>query len=71
MCPTDQRHKLEEAVFSYQLTKDQRVRLFYKGKEIKTLAGKEAMKFMSRITGVNEIEAQLILAKATGNFKHG
>lgn len=71
MCPTDRRHKLEAEVFSYQLTKDQRVRLFFEGKEIKTLAGKEAMKFMARISGANDIEAQLILAKATGNFKHG
>lgn len=26
---------------------------------------------MAKISGVNDIEAQLILAKATGNFKHG
>jgi len=71
MCPTDQRHRLEAEVFSYQVTKDQRVRLFFEGKEIKTLAGNEAMKFMAKISGVNDIEAQLILAKATGNFKHG
>ena len=67
----DARGKLEEEPFDYQITKDKRVLLYYEGKLIKTLSGKQASKFISQIDDVDWREAQLILAKATGNFKRG
>lgn len=67
----DAHGKLEEEPFDYQITKDKRVLLYYEGKLIKTLAGKSASKFISQIEGADWKEAQLILAKATGNFKRG
>ena len=69
--PIDQRGKLEEQPFDYQITKDQRVLLFWNAKHIKTLAGQEARKFIDKIATLNESEAQLLLAKVTGNFKRG
>jgi hypothetical protein len=71
MSETDKRNKLAEEPFDYDITKDNRVLLYWQGKLIKTLAGKQAQKFISQIEGLNGQEAQLILAKVTGNFKRG
>lgn len=67
----DARGKLEEEPFDYQITKDKRVLLYYDGKLIKTLSGKSAVKFIAQIEDADWQDAQLILAKATGNFKRG
>jgi hypothetical protein len=69
--PIDKRGKLDEYMFDYQITKDHRVLLFWYGKHIKTLAGKEAHSFINKIDQLDEAEAQLLLAKVTGNFKRG
>ncbi len=67
----DKRGKLDEEVFSYQVTKDGRVLIYWHEKQVKTLAGAEAQRFLSRIDGLEGKDAQLVLAKITGNFKHG
>ena len=67
----DKRNKLDDEPFDYDITKDNRVLLYWNGKLIKTLAGKQAQKFISQIEGVDASTAQLIMAKATGNFKRG
>jgi hypothetical protein len=67
----DKRNKLDAEPFAYDITKDNRVLLYWNGKLIKTLAGKQAQKFISQIDGVDTQAAQLIMAKATGNFKRG
>lgn len=69
--PTDQRGKLDNAIFDYQETADGRVRLFYEGKHVKTLAKGDAGKFLKRIRDLEGNAAQLVMAKATGNFKRG
>lgn len=69
--PIDKRGKLDDNLFDYQITKDGRVLLFWQGKHIKTLAGSEARKFIEKIDQLDESETQLLLAKATGNFKRG
>lgn len=71
MAPIDQRGRLEEDVFTYRQTKDQKIFLYWEGRQIKTLAGKEAIQFIKRIEGLEGVEAQLVMAKATGHFKHG
>ena len=43
----------------------------YYGKQIMTLSGGKAEKFIADIDGAEGKEAQLILAKVTGNFKRG
>lgn len=68
----DKRNKLDTSPFSYKMTKDNSVFLAYFGKQVKTLKGKEAEKFLKRIHDAkDEKEEQLILAKITGNFKRG
>lgn len=71
MGDVDKRGKLDEEVFSYRATKDGRILLYWHEKHVKTLAGAEAKKFAERIDGADDKEAQLVMAKATGNFKHG
>lgn len=68
---TDQRGKLDAAPFSYRATKDGRVLISWHGKAVTTLSGKDAERFLSRIEGAEVKQAQLIMAKATGHFKHG
>lgn len=69
----DKRGVLKEAIFDYQMTKDGKVLLFWNGKQVKILAGKEAEKFSARMADLEpeSLDAQLIMAKATGNFKRG
>ncbi|KZZ85758.1 hypothetical protein [Bacillus sp. SJS] len=68
----DKRNRLDEKPFSFQIAKNQSVFLFCNGKQVKIVKGREAEKFLARIhLAKDEREIQLILAKATGNFKRG
>lgn len=67
----DQRKKLECEPFSYQITKDKKVRLFYRTKEVKIISNNTALNFIEKIKDLPINEQQLVMAKITGNFKHG
>ncbi|GCD09379.1 hypothetical protein [Clostridium tagluense] len=67
----DKRNKLDEEFFSYKVSKDNKVFVFWYGKQVLILKGKESEKFLAKIQNANSKEAQLILAKVTGNFKRG
>nr|WP_249292518.1 hypothetical protein [Metabacillus flavus] len=63
---------MNEKPFSFQTSKNQTVFLFYRGKQVKILKGGEAEKFLARMNlAKDDHEIQLLLAKATGNFKRG
>lgn len=62
---------LADEPFSYQASKDGKVLLYYRGKLVRTLNGEKATKFMAQIEDAGDTEAQLIMAKITGNFKRG
>ena len=62
---------LGDEPFSYRRTKDGLVRISYAGKVVTTLAGADAARFLARIESGDAKAAQLAMAKATGNFKHG
>ncbi|HWR60853.1 MAG TPA: hypothetical protein VN580_04540 [Clostridia bacterium] len=67
----DRRGRLDEEVFSYKTNKDNKVFIFWNGRQIMILKGSESERFIKRIKAADPREAQLIMAKATGNFKHG
>jgi hypothetical protein len=67
----DKRKKLAEQPFDYEITKGGLVLLYWGGKHIKTLSGKAAEKFIAEVDDLDEQAAQLVMAKATGNFKRG
>ncbi len=62
---------LSEEPFSYRQIKGDRVQLFYRQRIVETLAGSAAEKFVRRVGGASPREAQLLMARATGNFKRG
>ena len=71
MSHIDKRGRLEAEPFAYQVTKNGKVFIAFQGKPVTTLQGKLAQKFLKRIENVPIHEAQLLMAKATGNFKRG
>lgn len=71
MPEVDKRNILDDEVFTYQAGKDHKVFIFWYGKQVKILKGKEAQKFLTKIAGLDHKEAQLVMAKITGNFKRG
>lgn len=66
----DKRNRLSEEVFTYQLTKDNKVFIYWKVKRVTILSGKASQKFLNSIEGKDHKETQLVMAKITGNFKH-
>lgn len=71
MSEVDKRNKLDEEPFSYSVSKDNKVFIYWKGKQVTILKGKASEQFLARIKNGDQKEAQLIMAKVTGNFKHG
>lgn len=69
--PTDARGELLDGRFDYRELKDGRVVVSWYGRPVTTLAGKEAARFLSRVAGLDDHAAQLIMARVTGNFKRG
>ena len=67
----DKRGKLQEKPFTFRETKDGKVFIYWQGKQITILKGKAAGKFIGNILKINPDEAQLLMARVTGHFKHG
>ena len=57
--------------FRYDSHKDDRVTIFMDNKAVTNLRGKNAIKFLSKVQNADSDLQQLIMAKATGNFKRG
>jgi len=71
MSGIDKRGKLAERPFAYQTTKDGKVFIHWMGKPVTTLRGKAAEKFLKSMAGADSTQAQLLMARVTGHFKHG
>ena len=67
----DKRGKLDDEIFTYRITKDNKVFIWWHGKQVTTLSGSKAKSFISDIKKAEGKEVQLLMAKVTGNFKHG
>ncbi len=67
----DKKNRFDEEVFSYRATKDGKIFLFWHGKQVMLLKGPKAQKFLEDVSNADQKEAQLVMAKITGNFKHG
>jgi hypothetical protein len=58
--------------FSAQITADQRVLVWRDGRTIATLAGRDGRKLATALDDAGDDAArQLLLAKATGNYRRG
>jgi hypothetical protein len=69
--PVDQRGRLAAEPFAYRATRDGVVFISWHGKTVTTLKGKPAATFLGTIANLDTGDAQLLMAKATGHFKHG
>ena len=67
----DRRGKLAEQPFSYRVTKDGKVMMSWGGRVVKTVAGAAGERLAAQLAAASDDEQQLLLAKATGHFKHG
>ena len=58
-------------MFDYRITKDGKVFISWNNRPVVTLAGPKAASFVEQIDGLDEADAQLLLARVTGNFRRG
>ncbi len=70
MNPEDLGGALDSNPYTWQERKGE-VRISWKGKIATVLRKDRAQKFLENISIASEKEAQLIMAKITGNFKRG
>lgn len=61
----------DEAPFGYKMLKDGKIQIFFRGELIKTLHGRDSVKFQRTLDLDDEYRLQLFMAKITGHFKHG
>ena len=71
MSKIDKRNVLDDEPFTYHIGKENKVFIQWQGKQVKILRGKDVQKFLTKIVDLGSKEAQLVMAKATGNFKRG
>ena len=57
--------------YAYRTTKDGTVLVSWEGRDVTTLRGSVAQKFLARAEGAETDVVQELLRRATGNFKHG
>ena len=69
--PTDARGELGDGRFDDQALKDGRVVISWYGRPVTTLAGRDAERFLARLAGLDDHAAQLVMARATGDFRRG
>lgn len=62
---------MEEDIFSFQKSKDDKVFIYWYNQQVMILKNKMAQKFIKQIEGLDDSEKQLVMAKITGNFKRG
>lgn len=60
-----------ETEFTFRATKAGKVFIYWRGRQAKILAGREAKKFLEEIDRMGAEQAQLLMARRTGNFKRG
>lgn len=61
---------LEDDPFDYRITKDGKILVSRGGRPIVTVAGNQAARLIDKL-GHNDETDQQLLARATGNYRHG
>lgn len=62
---------LEHEPYTWRETADGRLIVSWQGRPVGTLKGDEARRLSGRLRAADAREQQLLLARATGNFKRG
>lgn len=73
MSGIDKKGRLAEDPFTYQLAKNGSLLISHEGKMVVAVKGKDAERLSAKLTSAagDSQQVQLLLAKATGNFKRG
>ena len=61
----------EDLGFTYRTRKNGDVQILHRGRLASTLRGKDAEDFKQEAQDENSAEAQQLMARVTGNYKHG
>jgi hypothetical protein len=61
----------EDLDFSYRQLKSGEVEVLHRGRRASTLRGNDALDFLAEVEGASTYEAQQLMARVTGNYKHG
>ena len=69
--PSDARGRLVDDPFDWRETKSGEVMISRGGRVVQTLGGAAAARLLKALTSADERQAQLLLAKSTGNYKRG
>lgn len=67
----DARGRLADEPFGWTRRGDGSVVITHAGRPVTTLRGAAAERFAARLAGLDATGAQHLMARATGNFKHG
>jgi len=62
---------MSDLAFDYRTTKDDQVFITWQGKKVTVLRGGSAARFLAAADGADDDALQLLMARATGNFKRG
>jgi len=62
---------MNDPVFDYRTTKDGQVFINWQGRTVTVLRGASAARFLAVANGADGDALQLLMARATGNFKRG
>ena len=62
---------VQQIQFSFDRHKDDHVTIYHLGKAVTTLSGRNAIRFLNQVIGAESDKQQLVMARATGNFKRG
>ena len=65
------RASIDDGAFEHRRRKGGTIIVSYYGRPVTTLRDGEAAKFAARVEGLDDREAQLLMARVTGNFKRG
>ena len=57
--------------FTYRVRKNGDVEIFHRGRLASTLRGNDADEFKQEATDETSAQAQQLMARVTGNYKHG
>lgn len=68
---SDGRGGLEGAPFSYREGGGNKVFISWLGRQVAILKGESASSFLRKVESVGSEDAQILMAKVTGNFKRG
>jgi len=60
-----------EGRFSYRVTKDGRVFVYWQGRRVSVIKGARARRLIGELPGMDGERKQLALARVTGNYKRG